>query len=414
MWELWVARLRNVRRWRDVPQRELYLFCLALLGLGVAVGVFQTTFNNFLDDTFHLGADARGALEFPRELPGFLCAMMAGFLGFLPESKLGAVAVCGILIGMVGLALLGGNYGVMVLFMIVWSSGEHLFMPVRNAIGMQLASNRQQVATRLGQLMAVSTAATLLGCLLVWIAVDGLHLPYQALFLIGALAAGTAIVPLLQMRLHHGRETKPVRFVWRREYRVFYLLSVLFGARKQVFITFAPWVLVKIFEQPPSTFARLWIISAVLGLWFKPILGVAIDKMGERRLLMLDAAVLALVCLGYGFAESSLPLTLALPMIYFCYVMDQILFSVGMARATYLRKIAVQDSDVTPTLSLGVSLDHLVSMSIPMLGGLIWKLYGYSWVFAGAAAISVVNVVACSLVRTPEPEVDEALAEAAG
>ncbi len=413
MWEMWVARLSHVRQWRESPQRELYLFCFALLGLGVAIGIFQTTFNNFLDDTFHLGAEARGALEFPRELPGFLCAMMAGCLGFLPESKLGAVAVAGILVGMVGLALLGGSYGVMILFMLLWSSGEHLFMPVRNAIGMQLASNRGQVATRLGQLMAVSTAATLIGCLLVWIAVDGLHLPYQALFLLGALSAGTAIVPLLQMRLHHGRETKPVRFVWRREYHVFYLLSVLFGARKQVFITFAPWVLVKIFEQPPSTFARLWIVSAILGLAFKPLLGVAIDKMGERRLLMLDSSILVAVCLGYGFAESSLPGWLALPTLYLCYVLDQLLFSVGMARSTYLRKIAVQDSDVTPTLSLGVSLDHIVSMSIPMLGGLVWKLWGYPWVFAGAAVISVVNILACALVRTPaEPEAH--LAQAAG
>ena len=397
-----VARPRLLDRLRGLPQRDLYLFCLALLGLGVAVGIFQTTFNNFLDDTFHLAADARGALEFPRELPGFLCAMMAGFLAFLPESRIGTAAVVAIVAGMVGLAMLGGTYGIMVLFMILWSSGEHLFMPVRNAIGMQLANNRAQVATRLGQLMAVSTAATLVGCLFVWIAVDGLHLPYRVLFLIGAGAACTAVVPLMNMRLHHGRERQSVRFVYRREYRVFYLLSVLFGARKQVFITFAPWVLVKVFEQPPSTFARLWIVSAILGLGFKPLLGVAIDKLGERRLLMLDAAVLALVCLGYGFAEGSLPAWAALPVIYGCYVLDQMLFSVGMARSTYLRKIALQDSDVTPTLSLGVSIDHLVSMSIPMVGGAVWMLWGYSWVFAGAAVISVLNIAACSLVNPPE------------
>lgn len=413
MWELWFGRLREARRWRQSPHRDLYLFGAALLALGIAGGVAQTTFNNFLDATFHLGADARGALEFPRELPGFLCAMMAGFLGFLPESRLGAVAVGLLMLGMVGLALLGGTYGVMVLFMIIWSSGEHLFMPANSAIGMQLASNRQQVATRLGQLMAVSTAATLLGCLLVWLAVDLLHVSYRMLFLVGGLVGGTAMVPLMLMRLHHDQQRRRTRLVWRREYRVYYLLAVLFGARKQVFITFAPWVLVKVFEQPPSTFARLWIVSALLGLGFKPLLGIAIDKLGERRLLMLDAAVLALVCLGYGFAQTVMPARLALPLIYVCYVLDLMLFSVGMARSTYLRKIALHDSDVTPTLSLGVSLDHLVSMSIPTLGGLVWARYGYPWVFAGAAAISLVNVLACSLVRTPRPEPEARLAAAA-
>ena len=87
---------------------------------------------------------------------------------------------------------------------------------------------------------------------------------------------------------------------------------------------------------------------------------------------------------------------------YACFVLDQMLFAVGMARTSYLKRIAVDPNDLTPTLSLGVSIDHAVSMSLPALGGLLWMRYGYPYVFAVAAAISVVNIFLCNLARVPK------------
>lgn len=378
--------------------REVALFSLALLAMGAAGGVFQTTFNNFLSDTFHLSAGQRSRLEFPRELPGFLCAVLAGSLAFLPEARMGMVALGGIGAGMLGLALWGDHYLWMLLFMVLWSSGEHLFMPVRSAVGMQLAEGKDSQATRLGQLGGVETIATILGCLFVWLAVDLFHWPYALLFAVGGSIACLGLWPLQRMRLHAERPPRANGWVVRRKYGLYYLLSVLFGARKQIFLTFGPWVLVKVFDQPPSTFARLWILTALIGIWFKPALGRWIDRWGERRVLMADALLLIGVCLGYGFARSLLPQPFALHLTLLCYLLDQLLFATGMARATYLSKIAVKEEDITPTLSLGVSLDHAVSMSIPWLGGWIWMRLGYPWVFAGAALLSLLNAIACSFV----------------
>ena len=71
---------------------QLLVFLAGVLFLMAASGIYETTFNNFLNDTFHITAGQRGRLEFPRELPGFLVAATAGALFFLPEVRVASVA----------------------------------------------------------------------------------------------------------------------------------------------------------------------------------------------------------------------------------------------------------------------------------------------------------------------------------
>ncbi len=136
-----------------------------------------------------------------------------------------------------------------------------------------------------------------------------------------------------------------------------------------MFITFGPWVLVKVFGEPISTIAELTVIASVFGMLLSPQIGYLIDRLGERAVLMLDALLLIGVCLGYGYAEY-LPVSYAIGIIYVSFVLDQVLFVVGIARTTYLDKIAERKDDVTASLSLGVTIDHAISMSIPSLGGI--------------------------------------------
>ncbi|MDH7569753.1 MAG: MFS transporter [Armatimonadota bacterium] len=380
-------------------RRQIALFMFAGACLGAASGVFETTFNNFLNDTFHLSASARGQLEFPRELPGFLTAALSGALFFLLEARMAALAALGIAAGMFGLATMGTHYGAMLAFMVLWSAGAHLLMPLQGSIGLSL-SEKGKEATLLGRLGSVSTAATIVGCGFVWLATRRFALDYSLIFLGGGSAALIAVLLFAHMRV---RGTQPDRrpFLVRREYSLYYLLCILFGARKQVFITFGPWVLIQVFHQPASTFASLWIFSAIIGVFLKPALGRWIDRYGERRVLMADAFLLIFVCLGYGFAERLGLGKYTLSMVYGCYMLDQILFGTGMARTTFLDKIARSRDDVAPTLSLGVTLDHAVSMSVPTLGGFIWAAAGYPYVFLAAAVIALFNLTAASRIRTP-------------
>lgn len=377
------------------------LFLAAILLLGVAGGTFDPTFNNYLRDTFPtMTAQARGGLEFPRELPGFLTALMSGALFFLVEARMAALAALAFGAGMLGLAAYGSHWNAMVGCILILNAGSHLMMPVQGAIGLSLAEQGKE-ASLLGRIGGVGTAGSIVGASLIWFSSGHLKLSYPHIFTIGAVFAVGAALVLMTMHAHvRPRRRKP--FLYKPRYRLFYLLSILFGARKQVFITFAPWVLIQVFHQDPSTFAKLLIASSLIGIPFKPLLGQWIDRFGERRILVLDAILMIGVCLGYGFAQKLGLGKHAITLVFGCYMLDQLLFSVGMARTTYLDKIAESRDDVAPTLSLGVSIDHAVSMTVPTLGGLLWLKAGYPYVFFAAGCIAVLTAVAASRVRVPD------------
>lgn len=388
-------------------RRNVALLLAAVALVGVHIGIFESTFNNYLDAVHRLDASSRGVLEFPRELPGFLVALLSGLLFLLPDSRAAAVAMGALALGLLGLGYFSDTFGVMVAWLMLWSAGHHLFMPLEQSLAVSLA-DAGQMGRRLGQVATASTIATIAGAAIVWVGVDYLNLSFTSLFTIAAVAVAGAGAVLWRMQVAESGEPAPrsfkSRFFFRKEYGVFYAMCVLFGARKQVFITFAPWVLVQVFGEPASTIAKLWVASSLLGIVFKPLLGRLIDRWGERPILVADAAVLTLVCLGYGFGPS-LPIGVwGVRLAYACFVLDQMLFAVGMARTSYLKRIAVDPNDLTPTLSLGVSIDHAVSMSLPALGGLLWMRYGYPYVFLVAAAISVVNIFVCNLARAPKEE----------
>ena len=385
-------------------RRELGLFLVVCIAMGVTSGIFETTFNNFLSDTHHITAEARGRLEFPRELPGFLVTVLGSALFFLTEVRLGIVAALGIAAGVAGLALVGDRYALMVLFMFVWSAGAHLMMPVSSTVALSLAESNNR-ASMMGRIGAVSMGATVIGSGIVWIGLQHVHLSYRAMFLIamcGALLAAVFVALMKPLPRRAGRRPK---LVLKRRYSLFYVLYALSGARKQIFITFGPWVLIKVFGEPAPTIAKLWMVAGTIGIFFHPQLGKLIDRVGERAVLMADGLILIIVCLGYGFAEQ-MPLARPVQLVYACYVLDNLMFATHMARATYLDKIAEDESDIHASLSLGITIDHAVSMSIPTLGGIVWVVYGYPHVFLGAAVIALASFAAATFVRAPRGHVE--------
>lgn len=385
-------------------RRELALFLAVASALGMTSGIFETTFNNYLSDTFAISAAARGRLEFPRELPGFLVTAVGGALFFLSEVRLGVLATVGIALGLLGLAFVGDSYSLMVAFMFLWSAGAHLMMPVSSTVALSLAEQNNR-ATMMGRIGAVGLAATIVGAAIVWMGLEYVHLSYRAMFLIamcGALAAAVFVARLRPLPRTRGGRPK---LVVKRRYSLFYILCTLAGARKQIFITFGPWVLIKVFGEPAPTIAKLWIVASAIGIFVQPRLGKLIDRVGERAILMADGLILIVVCMCYGFAEQ-LPVAHPVRLVYACYVLDNLLFATSIARSTYLDKIAEHPSDVHASLSLGVSIDHAVSMSIPRLGGLLWESFGYPYVFLGAAAFAVVSFTAASFVRVRRGHVE--------
>ncbi len=383
-------------------RRDVLLFLLAVGCLGAAAGIFESTFNNYLDGTFEMNTEDRGILELPREFPGFMVTLVSGGLFFLGEVHLAVLAAGLTGLGLAGLGDVAGNsYGQMILWMVVWSTGMHLMMPTQESIALDLAKGEKR-GEMLGKVGAAAALAMVIGCAVVWLNFALLGRSYGTTFVIAALAAGSA--SLILSRLHAGEiETgRRPKIVFRKRYWLYYLLSILFGARKQIFITFGIWVLIRVYKQPAQTIAILWIISTTGSVIFRPLIGRLIDRVGERLILVADGGMLFLVCMGYGFAEVCLPARMALYVVCACYILDQMLFAVGMARTTYLSKIAKNKSDIGASLRAGVSINHAVSIPVAMIGGRIWEATNYHTLFAGAAGLALLITLVSSLVRTPE------------
>jgi predicted MFS family arabinose efflux permease len=334
----------------------------------------------------------------PRELPGFLVVFFSAIFFFLCSRRLAFVAnlLCAFGILLIGFGSPG--FSVMLLWLFIFSIGQHLFIPLNQSIGMELASEGQK-GKRLGQFSAVANAAMIIGSFCIFIGFKFFNLSFQISYIVAFLGFLT-VSTLLYLMTKDEPYSARTKFQLRKEYKLFYWLNILYGTRKQIFLTFAPWVLVTIFHQKTQVLATLLATGGVIGIFFKPALGKAIDKLGERFILTAEAVVLVFVCIGYGFAREVFTETAALMIAFVCYIVDQLMMSVSMARATYLQKIAVKPEDVTQTLTMGVSIDHIFSISVALLGGLIWVKWGYQYVFVLGAIIAVVNFFSALRVQT--------------
>jgi predicted MFS family arabinose efflux permease len=224
---------------------------------------------------------------------------------------------------------------------------------------------------------------------------------FQNTFVLTALGLGIAAVLMFSMQK---ADIKPpsLYLKMRKECRLFYFLAVLYGSRKQLFITFAPWVLITIYNQPTQTIAKLMAIGGVIGILFQPFLGWAVDHLGERFILASEAVLLIFVCFGYGFAKNLFPLNTAFLIACVCYLLDQMLMSVSIARSTYMKKIALDPADVQPALTVSVTIDHIFSITVALLGGLIWSRFGFQYVFLMGVFIAVINFFTALQVRVPQ------------
>ena len=380
--------------------RELKIFATASLVMGMAYSLVDSTLNNFLNDRFALSGFQRSFLEIPRELPGLLCVFVTALLWFLCSRRIGVVSM---LLGLVGVVLLGfasSTYLSVVLCMFIYSLGQHLFMPASSAIGMELAEDGK-TGRRLGQINAIRNGATIFGSFLVFVGFKYLGFSYQTTFVISAVGFGVAALLMFSMKPEQAHPPKTFLKL-HKEYRLYYLLSILYGSRKQLFITFAPWVIVTIFNQPTQTLATLMTIGGIIGILFQPLLGWVTDHWGERFVLVTEAAMLVLVCFGYGFARQIFPDSIAFFITCALYLVDQMLMSVSMARAMYIKKIALKPEDVQAALTAGITIDHIFSMSIAVLGGIIWNVFGYQYVFLMGVGIAAINFFVAWQIRIPK------------
>ena len=357
--------------------------------------------NNYLVQVHHLDAGARGWLEFPRELPGFMMMFVAGLLlTLLRETQMAALAMLFSVAGALGYGYLAPGTALLVVWTMIWSLGDHIIFAVEGPIGLKLAREGGE-GKRLGQFGGARNLGTIAGVGLVFILAKLLGDRFGLFY---TLAAGSALVAgILYWRLKIGRDhPRSRRIVLKKKYGLFYAISALFGIRKQIFLVFGGWVLVSLHGVSVATIALLYFIAASLGVVFRPLLGEVIDWLGERVVLSVDELILVLVCLTYAFASDLLRAPYDLYLLFATYILDNVLFALRVARTTYLKKIADDPADITPSISTGIAIDHSVAMTLPVFSGYVWETWGFRWVFLIAAGIAVAGFFLCLRIRVPK------------
>ena len=382
-------------------RREILRLLAATAFFGAAGGIFAATLNNYLAEIHGFGAEARGWLEFPRELPGFLLVGVTGLLAlWMRESKMAGLAMALAALGALGLSRLAPSTALVVVWVAIWSLGDHILFAVDGPLGLKL-SRAGSEGKRLGQLGGARNLGTIVGVGLIYLLAKFGGNNYSLFYVLAAGFALTSGAFYLGLRTGKG-EPRSHRLVVRREYGLFYAISALFGIRKQIFLVFGSWVLVSMHGVSVATIALLYFISATLGIVLRPLLGEVIDWLGERTVLAADELFLLAVCLVYAFASDILPAPWDLRLLYAAYVLDNLLFALRVARTTYLKKIARDPADITPSVSLGITIDHAVAMSLPVLSGYLWEAWGFRWVFILAGAIALGGFFVCLRIRVPE------------
>lgn len=380
--------------------RDLRVALAATLFFGAAGGIFMATLNNYLADVHNMGAEARGWLEFPRELPGFLIMFVSGILiAVIRETQMASLAMLFTAVGALGLGYLSPGIPLLIVWIVFWSLGDHLLFVVEGVVGLKLARDGSE-GRRLGQFGGARSLGTISGVGAVFLIARLFGDRYDVFFTIAAASALAAGILYLNLKVGKG-DPPPRRIVLKRKYGLFYAISALFGIRKQIFLVFGGWVLVSLHGVPVSTIALLYFVAATISVIFRPLLGEVIDWLGERVVLAADELFLLLVCVTYGFASALIPEPYDLWALYTAYILDSVLFALRVARTTYLKKIADDPKDITQTISMGITIDHAVAMSLPVLSGYIWEEWGFQWVFVLAGVIAMAGFVVCLQIRIP-------------
>jgi predicted MFS family arabinose efflux permease len=372
-----VATIHNpFKEWN----RNFALLAVAVAGTGVFFGVQMTLFNNFIVERLNIEAHELGYVEALREVPGFLNALFLALVIRFAPPKIAAVSL--IVMG-AGIAAYAEITSVFLLasFSLCWSLGFHCWLPMEQSMALAYSPTEDK-GRWLGQLRSISSLA--------WLAAIGACLlllqywHYGGLFLLAGVCTAAGGVALFFV----DRDERPAgekSVVFKRRYFLYYALNFLQGMRKQMFITFAIFALVKVHEMPVETTMVLVLINQVLITLTAAWMGRLVDRYGERRMLSLSYSVLVFVFMGYALIDHR-------PSLYALYCLDNLIFFGSIALTTYVHKIAPPD-ELKPTLSMGVTMNHVAAVAAPLAGGYAWLVFGYEVIFISGSVLAFISLV---------------------
>lgn len=369
--------------------RAFALITVAAASIGFAMAAQQNIVSNYFDESLGLGGPQFGYITAIREIPGFLLIFLTALFYrlSLPHLTAGALLLLAVGYGFFGFST---SFLTVVPWVIISSMGYHTWLQTHTALGMSLTTENRSGAV-LGRISAITQGGALTAMVFVLLAFRYEWLGFREMFAIcGVLALVAALAIVRFPHLHNGevQETrvKRDRIVFRREYKLYYLLSLLDGARQQIFFSFGLWVLVDHFDLGVPAISAVLLVVAFGAMVLGPWIGRQIDLRGERQMLGVVNVAYIVALLGYALVDQ---VAFAL----LCYVIYMFIFPFSaMGASIYLRKIAPA-SDVAPSFAMGLTMQHAAAVVVPIATGFVLNYVGYQIPFLVASVFAVVTLL---------------------
>lgn len=371
---------------------ENLLIAMAFI-MPLVFSVWMVLLNNFVVEKGKFTGVEIGMLQSLREVPGFLAFTVIYVLLFIKEQKL---ALLSLGVTAVGVCLTGFFPSVLGLYLttMLMSVGFHYFETVNQSLTLQWI-NKANTAHFMGKLLSVKSIASLLAYSSVWLFMEQFAFSYQTTYLIfGLLGVILTILLALMFKTFPPKTEQTKKFILRKRYWLFYALTFFSGARRQIFVVFAGFLMVEKFGYSVAQISTLFIVNYIFNWLFAARIGKLIGHFGERSVLTFEYIGLIIIFISYGLVENS---NIAAVL----YVVDHLFFALAIAIKTYFQKIA-NPKDIAATAGISFSINHIAAVVIPALLGLVW-IVNSSWVFYCGAGFAVCSLILSLLIpRYPD------------
>jgi hypothetical protein len=363
---------------------------LALLTISSVVGLqtWRTLFNNFAVELAHLEGNHIGMIQSVREIPGFLALLAIFIMLYVKEHRLSAlsIAVLGIGIGLTGFF---PSYTGLLVTTLIMSFGFHYYETTNQSLTLQYFDHTTSPWV-FGKLRSYGAASNISVGLFIFLVSS--FLSYQQIYLlIGLLILFVGVWGFSKNPTRKDIVPQRKKMIIRRRYWLYYFLTFMAGARRQIFIAFAVFLLVVKFEYSVQGVTLLFVLNNAINYFLSPLIGKAIIRYGERPVLSLEYGSLIFIFIAYAFVDSKI-------LVAVLYIFDHIFFNFSIAIRTYFQKIG-DVADIAPSMAVGFTINHIAAVVIPALGGILWMV-DYKIPFIAGAIMSLISLLAVQKIKT--------------
>jgi len=376
------------RNWRN-PE---ILLMVTAAGWGAGFATWVALLNNFAVNVVDFTGREIGILQSLREIPGLLAFTVMFVLLLIAEQRL---LMLSLLVFGIGVAITGifpseiGFY----LTTILMSVGFHYHETLRQSLTLQFVS-KDRAPIAMGKQISAQAFASLAVYGLILIASKFAKLEFSTLYALGgAFSIFTALVCWSIFPLFTAKMAQTKKIVLRKRYWLYYYLTFLSGARRQIFMVFAGFMMVEKFGYDVAAITSLYLLNYAINVFLAPRIGRLIARWGEKRALIFEYGGLILVFTGYALVENS-------NMAATLYVIDHLFFAFAIGIKTYFQKIA-DPQDIASTASVSFTISHIAAVVIPVLFGLLWLTSPASVFFAGVGMAILSLIGAFNIPKNP-------------